>query len=90
MNIVASWLQITMTWKDEKKSRGMSISVAAIQWKWKPERTEFKVRHLKVTQECQTKRSEVGGWGGSGKSGKGNERRLQHLFSLAPLLNATV
>jgi hypothetical protein len=26
MNIVASWLQITMTWKDEKKIRGMSIS----------------------------------------------------------------
>lgn len=47
--------------------------MAAIQWNWKPDRTKFKVRHLKVTQECQTKRSEVGG---SGKSGKGNERAI--------------
>ena len=53
-----------------KENRGMSIR-AAIQWKWKPERTEFKVRHLKVTQECQTRRSEVGGG-----SGKGNERAI--------------
>ena len=47
--------------------------MAAIQWKWKPDRTKFKVRQLKETQECQTRRSEVGG---SGKSGKGNERAI--------------
>jgi hypothetical protein len=45
--------------------------VAVIQWKWKPDRTKFKVRLLKVTQECQTRRSEVGGG-----SGKGNERAI--------------